>query len=113
APSSVTMAFIEAEPAKLDPQTADALDDFQVLWNVCEGMVGYDSKTLAPTPALATSWDISSDGLTYTFHLRSGVKFQNGRAMAADDVLYTFNRLASPDIAGTYASIVLGNVDGF
>src|SRR5258706_4932367 len=111
--SSVTMAFLEAEAVKLDPQTADALDDFQVLWNVCEGMVGYDSKTLAPIPALATSWDISSDGLTYTFHLRSGVKFQNGRAMTADDVVYTFNRLANPDLGGGYASIILGNVAGF
>src|SRR5215467_3062440 len=111
--SSVTIAFIEAEAVKLDPQTADALDDFEVLWNVCEGMVGYDSKTLAPTPALATSWDISADGMTYTFHLRSGVKFQNGRAMTADDVVYTFNRLANPDLGGGYASIILGNIAGF
>jgi len=90
------MAFLDAEPVKLDPQTADALDDFQVLWNVCEGMVSYDPKTLVPVPGLASSWDISSDGLTYMFHLRSGVKFQNGRVMAADDVVYIFNRLADP-----------------
>ncbi len=111
--TSVSMAFLEAEAVKLDPQTADALDDFQVLWTVCEGMVGYDSKTLAPIPGLATSWDISPDGLNYTFHLRSGVKFQNGRAMTADDVVYTFNRLANPDLGGGYASIILGNVAGF
>src|SRR5258708_27219332 len=111
--SSVTMAFVEAEAVKLDPLTADALDDFQVLWNVCEGMVSYDSKTLAPIPGLASSWDISSDGLTYTFHLRPSVKFQNGREMTADDVVYTFNRLANPDNAGSYTSIILGNVAGF
>src|SRR5258708_18517161 len=93
--SSVTMAFLEAEAVKLDPQTADALDDFQVLWNVCEGMVGYDSKTLAPIPALATSCDISSDGLTSTFHLRADVEFQDGRPMTADDVLETFHRRAN------------------
>src|SRR5258706_14016881 len=65
--TSVTMAFLESEPNKLDTVKADSVDDYQVLWNVCEGLVGYDSKTLTPDKSgVAESWDISADGLTYT-----------------------------------------------
>jgi ABC-type transport system substrate-binding protein len=111
--SSVTMAFLESEPTKLDTVTADSLDAFQVLWNVCEGLVGYDSKTLAPdTSGLAEKWEISSDGLTYTFHLRKGVKFHNGREMTADDVVYSLNRLANPDVATAYTQLMLDHVKG-
>src|SRR5689334_528944 len=88
--STATIAFLQAEPDQLDTVKASSLDDYQVLWNVCEGLVGYDPKTLAPdTSGVAEKWDISTDGLTYTFHLRKGVKFHNGREMTADDVVYS------------------------
>ena len=48
-------------------------------------------------PALATSWDISEDGTEYTFHLRSGSQFHNGRALTADDVVFSFNRLTEQE----------------
>jgi len=47
-------------------------------------------------PSLAESWTLSQDGLTYTFKIRTGVKFHNGRAMTADDVKYTIDRLRDP-----------------
>ena len=53
---------------------------------------------LDPQPDLATSWDISPDNLTYTFHLRSGVKFSNGDPLTADDILFTVNRLIDPKV---------------
>src|SRR6266849_1408286 len=82
------MALPEGDTNNLDPQQYETLGEFEVLVNVFEGLVGYDQKTLQPTPLLAEKWDVSSDGLKYTFHLRKGVKFQNGRALSADDVKY-------------------------
>src|SRR4051812_29206280 len=87
------MALQEGDANSLDPQAYQTLGEFQILSNVYEGLTLYDPKTLAPIPGLAEKWDITPDGLKYTFHLRAGVKFQNGREVTAEDVLYSFNRL--------------------
>ena len=60
-----------------------------------EGLIKYDEKG-APAPALAESWDISDDGLTYTFHLRDGVKFHDGSSFDANDVLATWDMGINP-----------------
>lgn len=111
--TSVTVAFFENEPNTLDPHAASTLDEFQALYNIYEGLVTYDPKTLEPIPALAEKWDISKDGLVYTFHLRNGVKFQNGRALTADDVKYSLERLGNPDTGTSYTSLLLNSVKGF
>ncbi len=111
--ASATAAFLENEPQTLDPQAAQQADEFQVLYNVCEGLVAYDPQTLAPIPALAESWTISDDGTVYTFVLRSGVTFSNGREVTADDVVYSLNRLGNGDTGTSYTSLLLNNVVGF
>ena len=111
--TSATAAFLENEPQTLDPQAAQQADEFQVLYNVCEGLVGYDPATLAPAPGLAESWKISDDGLVYTFTLRKGVKFSNGRDLTSDDVVYSLNRLGNPTTGTSYTSLLLNNVVGF
>ncbi len=112
ASTTVNMAFPTGDPSTLDPQAAGDLDESQVLRNVYESLVTYDPVTLAPAPGLATKWTISPDGLVYTFTIRQGVKFQNGRLLTADDVKYTFDRLANPDTGTSYTTEMLNNVHG-
>ena len=62
--------------------------------------VGKDADgNLTIVPSLAESWDVSKDGLKYTFHLRKGVKFHNGEELKADDVLFTINKMMDPKAA--------------
>ena len=71
--------------------------------NIYEGLTAID-KDLKTVPGLAQSWSISADGKTYTFKLRSGVKFHDGSAMEAEDVVSTIKRVLSKDIASPLAS---------
>ncbi len=57
-------------------------------------------------PDLAESWDVSDDGLTYTFHLRDGIQWSNGEAITANDFVYGFRRLVDPNTASEYSYIM-------
>ncbi|HQJ26417.1 MAG TPA: ABC transporter substrate-binding protein, partial [Thermoleophilia bacterium] len=54
-------------------------------------LVRYDADTMEPVPGIAESWDVSDDGKTWTFHIRKGVKWQDGEDLTARDVAFTFN----------------------
>jgi peptide/nickel transport system substrate-binding protein len=56
-------------------------------------MITYNMKTMAPEPGLATSWETSDDGLKWTFHIRTGVKWSDGQPLTAADIAYTYNRV--------------------
>jgi peptide/nickel transport system substrate-binding protein len=56
-------------------------------------MVGYSMDDMSPEPALATSWKTSDDGLTWTFKIREGVKWSDGKPFTAADIAYTYNRI--------------------
>ncbi|MGO4128089.1 ABC transporter substrate-binding protein [Inquilinus sp. YAF38] len=73
--------------------------------NVYEGLTRRDQE-MKIVPALATSWEVTDDGLKWRVHLREGVKFANGDAFNADDVLYSLDRLRAPgsDIKGRVPS---------
>ena len=65
-------------------------------------------------PGLAERWDISDDGLVYTFYLKKGVKFHNGEEFKADDVLYTFERMLKPEtnaLNQDFITAVKGSID--
>ena len=89
---TVIRTNIGSEPDSLDPWISAASDTYAVMHNVFEGLVSFD-ETGALLPGLAKSWEISDDGLTYTFTLRDDVTFHNGKAMTADDVVYSYETL--------------------
>ena len=96
AQDSVTVA-IQLEPPNLDPTSTAAQAVDSVLYsNVFEGLTRFmaDGSVVA---GLAESWDISEDGLTYTFHLREGVTFHDGTAFDADDVQFSLDRARAED----------------
>jgi len=80
-------------------QNLDSLNPYigqqDIAWNIYrlnyDYLVRYDPATLKPIPGIATSWSHSPDGLTWTFHIRRGVTWQDGRPLTARDVAFTFN----------------------
>lgn len=85
------------EPPNLDPTAGAAAAIDEVTYaNIFQGLTRFDSNG-AIIPDLAKSWDISKDGLTYTFHLHTGVKFQDGTPFSADDVKFSLDRARAPD----------------
>src|SRR5690606_29742423 len=86
-----------AEPDRLDPHLTSAFASFQILENVYDTLV-QPGDDLTMEPALAEDWEISDDQLTWTFTLRDGVTFHNGRELVADDVVYSYERIMDPDV---------------
>lgn len=83
---------VPQDPDYLDPHRASASGTYEMMFNVFEGLLK-PASTGNVVPAVAESYDISEDGLTYTFKLRDGVKFHNGEPVTMADVLYSLNRL--------------------
>ena len=81
-----------SDPKTLDPAFASDGESFRVSRQIFEGLVGVEPGTADPAPLLAESWDSSEDGLTYTFNLKSGVKFHDGTDFNADAVCANFDR---------------------
>jgi len=95
---------IDSSPAGLDPHLITAFNSVLIVQdNIYEGLTAIN-KDLAVVPGLASSWDVSADGLTYTFKLRDGVTFHDGSAMDADDVAASIRRVQSEDMASPLAS---------
>lgn len=92
-----------AEPADLDPPLLDAWTDTNICYALFEGLTEIDETTTKAVPATASSWDVSADGLTYTFHLRPEARWSNGDPVTADDFAFSYQRVLSPGLAATYS----------
>ena len=92
-----------AEPSDLDPHIAVALTDSTLLVALFEGLTVIDEATSKPLPGAAASWDISTDGRTYTFHLRPEGVWSNGDPVTAQDFVFSIERILSPKLASDYA----------
>ncbi len=77
----------------LDPAYETDGNSFMVCDNIFEALVFYKDESTALEPGLAKSWDIAPDGLTYTFHLRKGVKFHDGTPFNANAVVFSIGRM--------------------
>lgn len=99
AANAVTVGIAQDLDNSLDPHKAVAAGTKEVMFNVFEGLVKPTSNGDL-IPAVASNYTVSEDHLTYTFTLREGVKFHNGDAVTAEDVVYSLKRVAAPTETG-------------
>jgi len=97
-------------PVTLDPACLNDIYGRTVANQIFDGLVQFD-KSLAVRPAIAETWRASRDGLVWTFTLRKGVRFHNGREVTADDFVYSFTRILDPATHSTGASF-FSNIRG-
>lgn len=86
---------------------AHSMSDVYVGDAVFDGITDIDENG-TPIPGVAKSWDISKDGLTYTFHLRDDVKFSDGKPLTADDVKFTLEVICDPSFSGAWDPSTIG-----
>lgn len=94
-------------PRSYDPATTYGSGDKRIY----SGLVSFDPK-LNLTPDLAEKWEVSPDGTVYTFTLRQNAKFHDGRPVTAQDVVYSWERAASPEISSETVLTYLGDIVG-
>jgi oligopeptide transport system substrate-binding protein len=91
ASGGVFSAYI-MQPVSLDPPNCYESEGIQVIRQVWDGLFDYDRKTLEIVPELCEKWEVSNDGLVYTFYLKKGVKFHDGSPLTAGDFVYAWTR---------------------
>ena len=94
---------VGSEPTDLDPHIITGLAEAKIIPALFESLVSFDPADLHPTPALAESWEISPDGLTYVFHLRANAVWTNGDPVTAQDCVDSWHRMLTPTLAADYA----------
>lgn len=98
------------EISSLDYSDAYAMHDWELMRNCNRALTEYKPGTAEIVPGLAESWDVSDDGLTYTFHLGSGWKYPDGTDLKAGDIANTINRAMA--LEGDISGVILAYVAG-
>lgn len=106
-PTQEITISITRDPETLDPAHLSWTSAHAVANNIFNGLVKWETGTFTIVPDLAYDWDISEDGLEYTFYLHEGVQFHGGYGeMTAHDVKFTFDRVMSPETASRWRSLI-------
>ena len=92
-----------AELVDIDPQAVTGKTEHNVITALIEGLVSEDPVDLHPVPGTATHWEISDDGLVYTFHLRPEARWSNGDPVRAHDFVRSWQRMLTPSLGSEYA----------
>ncbi len=100
------------DPETIDPALNSAVDGGNMLLSSYECLLTVDQEGKL-APGQAESWETSEDGLTWTFHLRDGLKWSDGSDLTANDFVYSWKRVCDPMVAAPYAETVLGMVEGY
>lgn len=100
------------DPETVDPALNSAVDGGEMILHAFEGLLKLDENG-DPEAGQAEKWEVSEDGLTYTFHLRDGLKWSDGSDLTAEDFVYSWQRVCDPNVAAPYAETVLGMVEGY
>lgn len=101
-----------SDPTSIDPALADESVGINIARYLFDGLVGYDSKTGEVKPAVAEKWEISDNATVFTFHLKKGVKFTNGREVKASDFVYAWTRAIDPATKSKTAMNIMEPVKG-
>ncbi|MCF0127249.1 MAG: peptide ABC transporter substrate-binding protein, partial [Pseudobutyrivibrio sp.] len=103
---------IGPDPETIDPALNSAVDGGNMLLytHECLLVIGEDGSL---QPGQAESYEVSEDGLTWTFHLRDGLKWSDGTDLTANDFVYSWKRVCDPMVAAPYADTVLSMVAGY
>ena len=96
----------------IDPALNSAVDGANYILFAFDNLLKMD-KDGKVVPGLAEKYEVSDDQLTWTFHLRDGLKWSDGSDLTADDFVYSWQRLVDPNVAAPYAQTVLGMVEGY
>ena len=111
------------EPQGLDPHIVTGVPENHLLTALCEGLTIYNPKGGSQLPGVAESWDISPDGLIYTFKLNKDAKWSNGDSVTADDFVWSWKRILTASLGSQYPDMLyyvknaesyhLGEIDDF
>jgi oligopeptide transport system substrate-binding protein len=91
------------EPESLDPHIVTGVSEMRITKALFDGLIRLDPRDAKPIPALAERWEISPDGRTYTFHLRTNAVWSTGEPITSADVVWSWFRALNPATAGDYA----------
>ncbi len=96
-------AALRGEPRDLDPHLATSPEEFTICLALLEGLTTLDPASAHARPAAASRWETSSDGLTWTFHLRPEARWSNGDPVTATDFVDGFRRVLTASLSAEYA----------